>query len=123
MHLHDRQRKKHGGINIIYGGGEDFPDKFAPPLVLFMAQEQLQQLHQHTQQLEIADAPSWKHFEYVLESNSGINTMLETALRCVLLLLGCIPACVLVQTIRARPSRAVDVQVMYLQLMTVLQVM
>ncbi len=84
QHRDDRQRQKR---LRIFPGGEDFADKFAPPLVLFMAEDQLQQLREHTRQVEIANAPSWKHFEYVLESDSGINAMLETALRYLLLAL------------------------------------
>jgi len=33
----------------MFPGGEDFSDKFAPPMVLFMAEEQVQQLGEHTQ--------------------------------------------------------------------------
>ena len=75
-----RQRKKrlftYGG-----GGGEEFSEKFAPPLVLFMAEEQTQQLQQHTRQVTVDSVPTRWHFEYVLDSNSSVNNMLETALR------------------------------------------
>ena len=81
--MHDRQRKKRTSLGYAFGGGEDFSEKFAPPLVLFMAEDQLLQLHQQTRQVEVANAPSWRHFEYVLEADSGINAMLENALRCV----------------------------------------
>ena len=66
----------------MFPGGEDFSDKFAPPMVLFMAEEQVQQLGEHTRKVEIDSAPSWTCFEYVLDATSSVNAMLETALRC-----------------------------------------
>ena len=62
-----------------FGGGEEFSDKFAPPLVLFMAEEHLAQLP--VRQVEVSSAPQWKHYEYVLEPTSCINAALESALR------------------------------------------
>ena len=62
-----------------YGGGEEFSDKFAPPLVLFMAEEHLAELPVH--QVEVDSAPQWKHYEYVVEPSSRVNAALESALR------------------------------------------
>ena len=81
----DRQRRKRTAAYTTntFGGGEGFTDSFAPPLVLFISEEQAKQLQQHTRQLEVDAAPSWSHFEYVLSSDSPVNSMLETALRSV----------------------------------------
>lgn len=66
-------------LTPVYGGGEEFSDKFAPPLVLFMAEETLAELP--VQQVEIDSAPQWKHYEYVVEATSCVNAALESALR------------------------------------------
>lgn len=66
-------------FNMGYGGGEEFSDKFAPPLVLFMAEENLAELP--VQQVEIASAPHKWNYEYVVEPTSCVNAALETALR------------------------------------------
>ncbi len=84
LHWLHRQRQKRSRLSM-FPGGEDFSDKFAPPMVLFMAEEQVQQLGEHTRKVEIDSAPSWTCFEYVLDASSSVNTMLETALRCGLL--------------------------------------
>lgn len=62
-----------------YPGGEEFSDKFAPPLVLFMAEEHLAELPYH--QVEVDSAPQWKHYEYVVGPSSRVNAALESALR------------------------------------------
>ena len=49
-----------------------------------MAEDQAKELQQHVQQVEVDAAPNWKHLEYVLASDSAVNTMLETALRYML---------------------------------------
>ena len=79
--MHCRQRRKRTYTGNTYGG-EDFAESFAPPLVLFIAEEQAQQLEQQTRKVEV-DAPRWRYFEYVLNSDSAVNGMLETALRSV----------------------------------------
>ncbi|DBA81599.1 hypothetical protein WJX77_011258 [Trebouxia sp. C0004] len=78
--VYHRQRQKRSRLST-FPGGEDFTDKFAPPMVLFLAQEQAQQLVEHTRKVEIDSAPSWTCFEYVLDASSSVNAMLETALR------------------------------------------
>ena len=87
LHWLHRQRQKRSRLSgtSTFPGGEDFPDKFAPPMVLFMAEEQVQQLGEHTRKVEIDSAPSWTCFEYVLDASSSVNAILETALRCGLL--------------------------------------
>lgn len=77
-----RQRRKRTYTGNTYGGGEDFAESFAPPLVLFIAEEQAQQLEQQMRRVEV-DSPRWRYFEYVLNSDSAVNSMLETALRSV----------------------------------------
>lgn len=52
--------------------------------MLFIAEEQAQQLEQQMCKVEV-DAPRWRYFEYVLNSDSAVNSMLETALRSVTL--------------------------------------
>ncbi|DBB10595.1 TPA: hypothetical protein ACH3X3_007108 [Trebouxia sp. C0006] len=78
--VYHRQRQKRSRLSM-FPGGEDFSDKFAPPVVLFMAEEQVQQLGEHTRKVEIDKAPRWTCFEYVLDASSSVNAMLETALR------------------------------------------
>ncbi len=85
LHWLHRQRQKRSRLSTGFSkfpGGEDFSDKFAPPMVLFMAEEQVQQLGEHTRKVEIDSAPSWTYFEYILDASSSVNAMLETALRC-----------------------------------------
>ena len=50
----------------------------------------MQQLCEQTHKVEIDNAPSWKHFEYVLQADSGVNAMLENALRYGLLVHLCL---------------------------------
>lgn len=81
QNVHCRQRRKRTYTCNTYGGGEDFAESFAPPLVLFIAENQAQQLEQQMRKVEVA--PRWRYFEYVLNSDSTVNSMLETALRSV----------------------------------------
>ena len=48
-----RQRRKRTYTGNTYGGGEDFAESFAPPLVLFIAEEQAQQLEQQMRRVEV----------------------------------------------------------------------
>ena len=82
QNVHCRQRRKRTYTGNTYGGYEDFAESFAPPLVLFIAEEQAQQLEQQMRKV-VVDAPRWRYFEYVLNSDSAVNSMLENALRSV----------------------------------------
>ena len=46
-----------------------------------MPEEQTRNLQQSIQSVKVDSAPSWRYYEYVLEPDSTVNAMLETALR------------------------------------------